>query len=117
MPVEPVVVGGTYEWFFRTMINTRASPKVFGVWDITGATVTVSFMHYGNGQDAAPTSVAGHFSATIVSATDGTAQYTNLAAMFNTVGTWWYSVKVSKSGTILESEIVFFKVKASGAAL
>lgn len=114
---EPKVVGGTYDWFLNpARINTRTAPRVFGIWDITGATVTISFMRYGNGQAAAATSVGGHFTATILNGTDGTAHYTNLANLFNQEGTWGVSWKVSKSGIILESDIDFFIVKASGAA-
>lgn len=117
MAIQPIVVGGTYDWFLNpAAINTRASPGVFGVWDITGATVTVSFMHYGNGQNNAPTSVAGHFTATVLSGPDGTAHYVNAAGLFNLAGTWGLSWKISLAGTILESDILFFKVKASGAA-
>jgi hypothetical protein len=116
MAIQPIVAGGTYDWFLNPAhINTRASPKVYGIWDITGATVTISFMRYGNGPDAAATSVGGHFSATILSGTDGTAHYTNAAGLFSE-GTWGVSWKVVVGSTVLESEIMFFKVKASGAA-
>lgn len=118
MAIEPIVVGGTYDWFMNpATINTRASPGVFGIWDITGATVTISFMHYGNGPNQAPTNVAGHFTATILDGSAGTAHYVNLASLFDLPGTWGLSWKVSLSGTVLESEIYFFKVKTSGAAL
>lgn len=114
--IEPIVVGGTYDWFLNpAMINTRASPKVFGKWDITGATVTISFLHYGNGPDAAPTSVS-EFTATILSASDGTANYVNTTSLFTTAGTWGMSWHVSKSGTVLETDIQLFQVKASGKA-
>lgn len=117
MPPQPVVVGGTYDWFLNpAQINTRAAPKVFGVWDITGATVTISFMRYGNGPNADPTSVGGHFSATILDGAAGTAHYTNTAGLFNLKGTWGYSWKIVSGSTVLESDIIFFEVKASGAA-
>ena len=117
MPAKPPVVGGTYDWFLNpAMINTRAAPSVFGIWDITGATVTVSFMYYENGPDAAPPA-SSHFSATILSGPAGTAHYVNLTTLFTTAGTWGVSWRVSLSGTVLESDISFFKVKASGAAL
>lgn len=116
MPAQPVVVGGTYDWFLNpAMINTRAAPRVYGIWDISGATITVSFLYYGNGPDAAATS-ASHFSATILSGPAGTAHYINLTSLFTTAGTWGITWKVSLSGTVLESEVQFFKVKASGAA-
>lgn len=118
MAIQPIVVGGTYDWFLNpAMINTRASPRVFGIWDITGATVTISFAYYGNGSNAAPTASINHFTATILSGTNGTAHYINTAALFNAAGTWGMSWKVSLSGTVLESDIIFFKVKESGAAL
>lgn len=118
MPAEPVVIGGTYDWFLNpAKINTRASPKVFGLWNITGATVTITFARFGNGPDAPHTGSASHFTATILDGAAGTAHYTNAAGLFDQTGTWGYSWKVSLSGTILESDIYFFKVKSSGAAL
>lgn len=117
MAVQPIVVGGTYNWFLNpAMINTEASPTVFGIWDITGATITVSFMYYGNGINASPTS-SNHFSGTIVSGPAGTARYINSTSLFTSAGDWGISWKVSLSGTVLESEIQFFKVKTSGASL
>jgi hypothetical protein len=109
MSIQPVVVGGTYDWFLNpAMINTEASPEVFGAWDLTGATVTISFVP--------PSGAGSHFTATIVSATLGTAQYTNTTALLNVAGTWGVSWKVSKSGIVLESQIYYFTVYASGAA-
>lgn len=117
MPAQPVVVGGTYDWFLNpASINTEAAPGVFGVWDITGATITISFLYYANGTGAAPTATY-HFSATIISGPAGTARYINATSLFNLAGDWGVSWKISLSGTVLESEISFFKVKASGAAL
>lgn len=116
MAVQPIVVGGTYNWFLNpASINTEAAPRVFGPWNVTGATITISFLYYGNGPDNTPTS-ASHFSATIISGTAGTARYTNAAGLFTAAGTWGVSWKVSLSGTILESEIEKFTVKSSGAA-
>ena len=116
MPAHPIVVGGTYTWYLDpAKINTLASPRVYGVWDITGATVTASFMYYPNGVNGSPTNVQ-HFSATIVSGPDGTAKYINAASLLTTPGTWGMSWKVSLAGTVLESDIIFFEVKASGAA-
>ena len=109
MAIEPVVIGGTYDWLITAKINTQAAPTVYGAWDLTGATVTVSFVP--------PSGDATQLSATILSATAGTAHYINLAALINVVGDWGISWKVSKSGTILESQITYFKVYASGAAL
>lgn len=118
MTAQPVVIGGTYDWLLKpAMINTQAAPGVFGIWDITGATVTVSFLYYGNGPDAAPTTVGQHFSATILSGTSGTAHYVNATTLFTTAGTWGITWKVVLSGIVLETEVSFFKVKASGAAL
>lgn len=116
MSIEPIVVGGTYDWFLNpAMINTRTAPNVYGIWDITGATITISFLYYGNGPDAAPTT-SYHYSATILSGSDGTASYINSASLFNVVGHWGVSWKISLSGTILETDIYRFMVKASGAA-
>ena len=110
MPVQPVVVGGTYTWFLNPVrINTEAAPGVFGAWDITGATVTISFIP--------PTGAALHFTAPIVSGPDGTARYTNATTLFTVAGDWGVSWKVSKAGVILESEITYFRVRPSGAAL
>ena len=118
MPAQPVIVGGTYDWFLNpATINTEASPGVFGPWDITGATVTVTFARYGNGQGAPPTSAAQHFTATVVSGPDGTARYVNLTTLFDNDGVWGMSWRVSLSGTVLESETFFFNVRSSGAAL
>lgn len=106
---QPIVVGGTYDWFLNpASINTEAAPGVFGAWDLTGATITISFVP--------PSGAGSHFSATVVSAANGTANYINATTLFNVAGTWGVSWKVSKSGTVLESEIIYFTVKASGAA-
>lgn len=110
MATQPVVVGGTYDWYLNpASINTEAAPGVFGAWDLTGATVTISFI---------PPSGAGqHFTATIVTASSGIARYINLTTLFNVAGEWGYSWKVvSSTGVVLESEIMYFTVKASGAA-
>ncbi len=116
MAVQPVVVGGTYDWFLNAaFINTEAAPDVFGPWDITSASVTISFMYYGNGVNASPT-FSVHFAATIVSPTGGTAHYINSTSLFNIAGDWGMSWKVVNAGAVLETEISFFKVKASGAA-
>lgn len=115
--IEPIVVGGTYDWFLDpAQINTEAAPNVFGIWDISGATVTVSFMYFGNGPDAPPTTAGQHFTATILDGPSGTAHYVNQASLFNQAGDWGVSWKVSKSGTVLETHIYHFNVEASGAA-
>ena len=108
MAIQPVVIGGTYDWFLKAKINTQAAPTVFGIWDLTGATVTINFIP--------PSGTASHLSASVVSASAGTAHYVNLAALFSVAGTWQVSWKVSKSGTILETELESFTVYASGAA-
>ena len=106
---QPVVVGGTYDWFLNpASINTQASPGVFGAWDLTNATVTVSFI--------SPSGVGSHFTATLL-ATKGTAHYVNAASLFNTAGQWSVSWKVSLSGNILESQMIPFTVYPSGAAI
>lgn len=106
---EPIVVGGTYNWFLNpARINVEAAPGVYGAWDLTGATVTISFVN--------PSGVGTSFAATIVSATAGTARYVNQTSLFDVVGKWGVSWRVSKSGTVLESRIVEFEVYASGAA-
>ncbi len=113
---QPIVVGGTYDWYLdKAMINTEASPAVYGTWDITGATVTVSFLYYGNGPNQVPTA-ASHFSATIVDGAAGTARYINQTSLFNIAGTWGITWRVSLSGIILETDVTTFKVKSSGAA-
>lgn len=109
MPVQPVVVGGTYEWFLNpAMINTETSPCVYGPWNITGATVTITFV--------SPTGVATSFSATVVNGPKGQAKYVNQTSLLGTVGQWGYSWRVSLSGVVLETQIISFNVFASGAA-
>ncbi len=106
---QPVVVGGTYDWFLNpASINTESAPGVYGAWDLTGATVTISFVP--------PSGAGSHFSAIVQVGTNGLANYVNLATLFNVAGTWGVSWKVSKAGVILESQIVYFEVKPSGAA-
>jgi hypothetical protein len=114
---QPIVVGGTYEWFLNpASINTEAAPQVFGPWDLTGATVTISFMYYGNGPNAPPTVGGMHFTATILTPnTNGQAKYINATTLFNVAGVWGVSWKLVKGGTVLESQIVFFQVYPSGA--
>lgn len=108
MAIQPVVVGGTYDWYLNpASINTRPAPGVFGAWDLTGATVTISFIP--------PSGAGSHFTASLLSGT-GQAHYINAASLFNVTGTWGVSWKVSLSGTILETQIVNFTVYASGAA-
>ena len=105
---QPIVIGGTYNWLLTATINTEAAPTVFGLWDITGATVTISFL---------PPSGAGqHFSATVL-ASKGQARYINGTTLFDTAGEWGMSWKVSLSGTVLESQVTNFTVYPSGAAL
>lgn len=109
MAVQPVVVGGTYDWFLDTaQINTEAAPGVFGAWDITSATVTISFVN--------PSGIGQHFTATVTNGPAGQAHYINLTTLFNIAGTWGYSWKVSNGGTVLESQVVNFQVYPSGAA-
>lgn len=102
------MIGGTYSWFLNpARINTEAAPGVFGVWDLTGATVTISFK--------SPSGTKSSFGATIVDATAGTARYVNTTSLFNATGTWSVSWRVSKSGTVLESRLQEFQVYESGA--
>jgi hypothetical protein len=109
MGVQPVVVGGTYDWFLNpASINTEAAPGVFGAWNITGATVTITFINpFGTGQS---------FTATVTSGPAGQAHYVNATSLFNVAGQWGYSWRVSLAGTVLESDIYPLMVKASGAA-
>lgn len=117
MPAQPIVVGGTYDWFLNpAMINTEAAPGVFGPWDLTSATVTISFMFFGNGPDAPPTVGGMHFGASVVSGPAGTARYINAVGLLNQAGTWGYTWKVVNGGTVLETGTFFFEVEASGAA-
>jgi hypothetical protein len=109
---QPVVVGGTYDWFLNpASLNSETAPGVYGPWNLTGATVTISFIppNY-------PSSAASHFSATAVDATNGKYHYINATSLFNAAGTWGVSWKVSLSGIVLESQIVNFTVYPSGAA-
>jgi hypothetical protein len=106
--IQSVVVGGTYEWLLNPALNTEASPGVFGAWNLTGATVTISFVP--------PSGGAQHFSATVLSDGSG-AKYVNTTALFNVEGTWGVSWKVTNSGVVLESQINQFRVYPSGAAL
>lgn len=109
MPVQQVVVGGTYDWFLNpATINTEAAPHVFGAWDLTGATVTISFI--------SPTGVGQHFTASLLAAR-GTARYINTTALFNVAGDWGISWKIVQSGVVLESQILTFRVYPSGAAI
>lgn len=109
MTQQPPVVGGTYDWFLNpATINTEAAPSVFGIWDLTGATIIISFVP--------PSGPAQTFSATIVSATDGTAHYINLTTLFTVAGQWGVSWRVSKSGIVLETQIAYFTVFPSGAS-
>ncbi len=110
MQAQPVVVGCTYDWFLDpASINTESAPNVFGAWDISGATVTISFVD--------PSGAGHHFTANVVSGPDGTAHYINATTLFNIQGEWGVSWKVSLSGTVLESQIKYFNVYPSGAAL
>ena len=108
MTIQPVVVGGTYDWFLNpATINSESAPSVYGVWNITGATVTITFV--------SPSGAYTSFSATIVSGSAGTAHYVNATSLFNVTGQWGYSWKISLSGTVLESQIVTFTVYPSAA--
>lgn len=109
MYVQPVVMGGTYDWFLNASINTEAAPDVYGAWNITGATVTVTFVD---------PSGAGHgFTATVTAGQLGQAHYINTTSLFNAVGQWGVSWKVSLSGTVLENRISNFQVYQSGSTL
>lgn len=108
--IAAVVVGGTYDWFLNpASINTEAAPGVFGAWNLTGATVTITFVDpNGNGHS---------FTATVLTpGTAGTAHYINATGLFNVAGAWFYSWKVSLSGTVLESQLIPLTVYPSGAA-
>ncbi len=107
--MRQIVVGGTYDWFLNpATINTEAAPGVFGAWDLTGATVTISFVP--------PTGSGQHFTADVQAGTGGLANYTNLVSLFNVAGQWGVSWKVSNAGVVLESTIQTFTVSPSGAA-
>ncbi len=109
MAQQPVVIGGTYDWFLNpALINTEAAPSVFGIWDITSATITITFI--------APDGTKFHFTGTVVSGSAGQARYINATTLFTVEGQWGVSWKVSLSGTVLESAIVYFPVLKSGAA-
>lgn len=109
MPAQPIVVGGTYQWYATISKNTAAAPTTFTAWNLTGATITVTFIPPNAG-------TAKHYSASIVVAADGTVSYTNVVGTFDVAGTWLISWKVSQSGVILESRQSSFQVYPSAAA-
>jgi hypothetical protein len=106
---QPVVVGGTYDWFLNpALINSEAAPDVFAPWDLTGATVSISFIN--------PSGVrVGTFSATAVDAVNGKYKYINTTSLFTVSGTWLYSWKVVLGGITLESVLIPVVVNQSGA--
>jgi hypothetical protein len=109
MPLQPVVVGSTYDWFLNpAAINTESAPGVFGTWNITGATVTITFIN--------PSGVGQSFVATITNGSAGQAHYINTTSLFNVAGQWGMSWNINLSGTVLESQINNFQVFPSGLA-
>lgn len=109
MGIQKVVCGGTHIWYATLSKNTEATPTVYAAWDLTGATITLTFV--------SPAGVATHCTASIVVAASGTVHYTNLAALFSVNGNWSLSWKVSQSGVVLESQQATFAVYPSAAAL
>lgn len=100
MGVGPVVAGSTYKWM-PTFLRNGA------IYDLTGATITVSFLP--------PTGAAQTFNMSIVSASAGTATYTNTTSLFTNAlaGQWYRSYKVSVGGVVLESPPIAFPVAIS----
>ncbi len=100
MASGPVVVGSTYLW--RTKFLRDGA-----IYDLTGATITISFQP--------PSGAVQTFSMSPSSPTEGIAEYTNTTALFT--GTqdaqWNRSYKVTKSGIVLESQPIPFKVYRS----
>lgn len=114
MPLQPVVVGGTYDWFLNSAsINSEAAPNVYGAWNITGATVTITFMFFPGGPNAPPDE-GQSFVAIITNGSNGQARFINPTTLFTTSGWWGYSWLISLSGTVLESQILNFYVFPSG---
>lgn len=95
-----IVAGSTYKWN-ATFLKDGA------IYDLTGATITLSFLP--------PTGVAQLFSMTIVSAAAGTATYSSLTTLFTNAlaGGWVRSYKIVKDGVVLESPEIVFTVKRS----
>ena len=109
MASEPIVVGGNYLW--------QLSAKKDGVtYNLTGATVTLSFYQ--------PSTVTKRqYTATVTDGPGGLAEYQNPTGTFSpdsagvdVSGDWVRSWKVVKSGVVLESREIRFKVYASTAA-
>lgn len=109
MNPEPVVVGGTYEWYATIYKNIVTAPGIYPVWDLTGATIMLTFV--------SPLLVKTQYTATIDVAANGTVYYTNPAGLFTAAGFWSRSWKISQSGIILESKARTFEVFASMAAV
>lgn len=106
-----IVCGGTYDWFLNpASINSEAAPSVFAPWDISGATVTISFINYAV---SPPTSQT--FTATVSNGPAGQARYINETTLFDTPGPWGVSWNVSLGGVVLESQIVNFQVYQAGS--
>ena len=96
----PIVAGSTYKWS-PTFIKDGV------IYDLTGATIIVSFLP--------PTGSAQTFSMSILSASAGTATYTNLTTLFTNAlaGQWSRSYRVTLSGVVLESKEIAFQVYRS----
>lgn len=89
-------VGGTYTW-------TLNAQKTGETWNITGATVTISFRKPND-------TVAGTFTATLSNPSGGVATYTNSATLLSVPGTWIRQWKVSVGGVVAWSDEEQFEV-------
>ena len=108
MAVQPPVLGSQYEWYATITKNSAAAPTTYSAWDLTGATITLSFV--------APSKAKKHYTATIDVAANGTVYYVNPASTFDEEGIWSRSWKVSQGGVVIESRELTFSVYASAAA-
>ena len=99
---QPVVVGGTYDWTFTIH-------KDSAVWNIAGATLTLTFV--------APDGTAVHYSGVILIAASGTAHYANPIGTFTVDGDWKWSLKTVQGAIVLETREGTFYVYPSAAAL
>jgi hypothetical protein len=102
--IEPVVMGGTYDWFLNpASINSELAPTVFAVWNIFAAVVTITFTDPNGNQQT--------FTASALSS-PGQARYINLAGLFFTPGWWGVSWTVALGGTVLPTQRFPFQVYA-----
>ena len=102
MASEPIVMGGTYYW-------KLTATKDGAVWDLTGATITITFF--------TPSGTTKEYAAAILVAANGTAFYVNPTATFDAKGPWSVSWQVTQSGVIQETQEDSFTVYRSLASI